>query len=60
MGLAGNGTAIEVFVSEAGTFTIVMTWPNGMSCLIAAGKDWQKAPRAEPSFLSTHPIEKKT
>ncbi len=44
MGLASNGAVIEVFLSEAGTFTIVMTRPNGLSCLMAAGKDWQDLP----------------
>lgn len=44
MGLASNGAVIEVFLSEAGTFTIVMTRPDGLSCLMAAGKNWQDRP----------------
>ena len=42
MGLASNGAVIEVFASEAGTFTIVMTKPNGLSCLVAAGNNWEE------------------
>ncbi len=41
MGLAGNGGVIELFTSEKGTFTIVLTRPNGMSCLMAVGENWE-------------------
>ena len=41
MGLASNGTVIEVFASEAGTWTILMTHPNGLSCLLTAGENWE-------------------
>ena len=44
MGLASNGAIIEVFVSEKGTFTIVMTRPNGLSCLMVAGENWEDLP----------------
>lgn len=45
MGLASNGAVIEVFASDKGTFTIIMTLPTGMSCLMAAGEDWQELPK---------------
>ena len=45
MGLASNGAVIEVFASDKGTFTIIMTLPSGMSCLMAAGEDWQDVPK---------------
>jgi len=41
VGVASNGTVIEVFASESGSFTIVNTRPDGLSCLIAAGENWQ-------------------
>jgi len=41
MGLANNGTVVEVLSSPNGTWTIVMTAPNGVTCLIAAGDYWQ-------------------
>lgn len=41
MGLAFNGSIIEVFASPNGSFTIVMTAPNGTACLMAAGKNWE-------------------
>ena len=37
MGLSGQGTMIEVFASDAGTWTIVQTAPMGTACLIASG-----------------------
>ena len=45
IGLASNGAVIEVFASPSGTFTIVMTMPNGTSCLMMAGESWQDLPR---------------
>ena len=41
MGLSANGSMIEVFVSTRGSFTIVMTRPNGVSCLVTAGEGWE-------------------
>ena len=32
---------IERYVSEKGTWSYVLTRPNGKSCILAAGKDWQ-------------------
>jgi hypothetical protein len=47
MGLAGNGTVVEVLSSEDGTWTIIMTAPNGVSCLLAAGDYWRRLPKQE-------------
>ncbi len=46
MGVANNGAMIEVFAADDGiTWTIVVTMPNRMSRIIAAGWNWsQKAP----------------
>ncbi len=42
MGLNQNNGVVEVFASqETGTWTILVTMPTGMSCLMAAGQDWQ-------------------
>lgn len=42
MGIATNGTIVEVLSSKAGgSFTIVYTTPAGLTCLMAAGSDWQ-------------------
>jgi len=45
-GLATNGGILEVLASPAGnSWTIVVTMPNGTSCLIAAGENWESAAR---------------
>lgn len=43
-GINYNGVVVEVFASENGHFTILATRPDGVSCLIASGDNWQKAP----------------
>ncbi|MBL4892676.1 MAG: hypothetical protein JKX91_12810 [Rhizobiaceae bacterium] len=48
-GLTPKGTMVEVFSSEAGTFTVVVTIPTGMSCLVTAGTDWQEVDTASHS-----------
>lgn len=40
VGLTDAGSMIEVIASTQGTFTIVITHPNGLTCPIAAGKAW--------------------
>ena len=42
VGLATNGGVVEVLSTQDGsTWTIIVTMPNGKSCLIAAGQDWE-------------------
>ncbi|MCP5074053.1 MAG: hypothetical protein GY947_12285 [Rhodobacteraceae bacterium] len=42
VGLAQNNGVVEVFASnESGTWTIVITLPNGMTCLVAAGSAFE-------------------
>lgn len=40
-GLTEEGSVIEVMASAEGSFTIVITHPNGLTCPIAAGTAWQ-------------------
>ena len=45
MGLANNGGVIEVLSSGSGTtWTIIITMPSGVSCLLAAGESWESLP----------------
>ena len=45
MGLANNGGVIEILSSGAGkSWTIILTMPNGMTCMIAAGDSWEALP----------------
>jgi hypothetical protein len=43
-GINYNGVVVEVFASPEGHFTILATSPDGVSCLIASGDNWQEAP----------------
>jgi hypothetical protein len=45
MGVTTGGGIMKVFVSPEGSWTLVVTQPNGMSCLIAAGQDWETQPQ---------------
>ena len=41
-GLSGPTTIFEIWASEAtGTWTILKTTPNGMTCLVAIGDGWR-------------------
>lgn len=42
MGLSKSGAVIEVFASEAGSYTILRTNASGLSCLVDAGELWDK------------------
>lgn len=45
MGLHQDNTLLEVYASEdTGTWTILVTRPDGLSCLIAAGQMWDGTP----------------
>jgi hypothetical protein len=46
VGLADNGSLLEVFSSKSGeTWTVTVTMPNGISCMVATGQQWQDVPR---------------
>ena len=46
MGLSSNGGVVEILTSPKGyTWTIIITLPNGTSCLVAAGENWEKMPQ---------------
>jgi hypothetical protein len=46
LGLAKNGSVIEVLTSDDGeTWTILVSQPNGSSCLVAVGEGWEELKR---------------
>ena len=48
-GLNQNNGMVEVFASdESGTWTILVTMPNGISCLMAAGNSWEDMVATKP------------
>lgn len=44
IGLASPSAMIEVFASKAGTWTILLTRPDGASCVLSAGESWEEHP----------------
>ena len=53
-GLTANGQLAELFVADGGSFTLVITAPSGVGCLLLAGDDWanmEKPASDLPDFL---------
>ncbi len=45
-GLSSDGGIVEVLTSPAGdTWTIILTLPSGLSCLVVSGEGWATVPR---------------
>ena len=43
VGLGSNNSVVELFASEdTGTWTITVTLPNGMMCLVASGQNYEE------------------
>src|SRR5262245_32848661 len=54
IGLASAGALIEVLTSDDGsTWTILVSRPNGTSCLVAAGEEWHQLNPAASHNLGT-------
>ncbi len=52
MGLGSNNGIVEVYASpETGTWTITVTMPNGMTCLVASGQAFEdiNTPQGAPA-----------
>ncbi|MEM8626238.1 MAG: hypothetical protein AAGG47_22350 [Pseudomonadota bacterium] len=47
-GLAQNRGVVEVWASEKGSWTILLTRPGGISCLMAAGQAFEAEENAAP------------
>lgn len=42
MGLASSGGVVEVLTDDQGSsWSIIVTLPSGVTCLVAAGEDWE-------------------
>lgn len=53
MGIKNDGSLTELFVnSETGTWSVTVTTPAGMACMIASGSMWQGGsvvPQGDPT-----------
>ena len=44
-GLAANGAVMELLSSpDGGTWSMILTYPNGTSCVMASGEAWMDVP----------------
>ena len=50
IGLGANNAVVEVFASdETGSWTITVTMPNGVTCLVASGQAFESLNEALPA-----------
>ena len=48
-GVTNTGGLVEVLTDrKGGSWTIIVSTPEGVSCLIAAGEGWRSMPKREP------------
>ena len=46
-GITNAGAVLEILASEGGAWTVLVSLPNGISCLIAMGRAWENIPRVK-------------
>lgn len=39
--LTGAGTVMEIFLSPSGSWTTLITTPQGETCIVASGESWE-------------------
>lgn len=44
MGLATDNSIMELYSSATGTWTLTATFPNGLTCLVASGQNFETVP----------------
>ena len=40
-----NGSVLELLTSRGGSWTILVTAPDGTTCLMATGENWENIPK---------------
>ena len=48
IGISGPTQVLEVFASTTGTWTVLVTDPDGNTCLVASGQSWEDLREALP------------
>lgn len=41
VGVSSDGSVVEVLTSEGGSWSILVTNPEGVTCLVASGDSWE-------------------
>ncbi len=52
MGLTNKGAVLEVFASQHGSWTFLITMPDGMTCVVASGQSWESLAIAQSDIHS--------
>ncbi len=52
MGITSTGAVIELLTSPSGSWTILITSPEGPTCMVASGESWQPLPSTVHGSLS--------
>jgi hypothetical protein len=55
VGVVNAQAVLEIYVSNAGTWTIIATGIDGNSCVISAGKDWDSSDFVKGLDTRFHP-----
>ena len=55
MGLASDGSVLEILASKLGSWTILVTRPNGLACVVATGDAWEHFPETPSDKLAKGP-----
>ncbi len=56
-GISGDGTLLEIFLSSRGTFTVIKTTPDGLSCVVDFGEGWQTLNQIESVGFTPDDLE---
>lgn len=49
IGIAANDMVMEIYASDSGSWTIVVTTPQGMTCLVASGQGFESLAEELPA-----------
>ena len=52
VGITGTGSVVELLISPGGSFTLLVTRPTGISCVMVGGQQWEAVPpppKGEPA-----------
>ena len=52
MGLTDKGAVLEVFASQHGSWTFLITMPTGLTCVVASGQNWESVPAVQTGLIS--------
>jgi hypothetical protein len=48
MGIAANGSVVELYTADTGSWTMLMTVPGGPTCVMGSGEAWENQLKPAP------------